>query len=362
MSNRFAGAMEQQSQSLLGLWETAKDSVSGILRTLGQNIIEAFDLKDKLKGAIDALEQFSSTLTEFFELVSEKGIRQALEEMLPEGMEEKIVIIAGAIVGALVPAMYALATSVIAATLPLLPFIAAGVAVALLAYQIYDSWEPIKDFFVNTWEIIKNAFENAVIKIQTDWNELKQVVLTVVKAILDAVAPLVEWLPDSISSGFSRMRDAVANELGEVGERLNELSDKSEENSKRIRNAMAGIAQGARSARMELDEVHGYDTSGTTRLGKGQRASTPLEYTAGVGWHSAMSFQGGGIVPGPLGAPVPAIVHGGEYIYDPAAGRAAFGGGRQTANIVIELDGRTIARAIGQPLVDEIRVRSGVSL
>ena len=34
-------------------------------------------------------------------------------------------------------------------------------------------------------------------------------------------------------------------------------------------------------------------------------------------------------------------------------------GGYQTANIYVQVDGRTLARAIGQPLVDEIRLRTG---
>lgn len=38
------------------------------------------------------------------------------------------------------------------------------------------------------------------------------------------------------------------------------------------------------------------------------------------------------------------------------------GGGQGTSNIYIELDGRTIARSVGQPLMDEIRVRTGLSL
>jgi hypothetical protein len=34
----------------------------------------------------------------------------------------------------------------------------------------------------------------------------------------------------------------------------------------------------------------------------------------------------------------------------------------KTVNIFVELDGRTIARAIGEPLVDEIRVRTGLKI
>jgi len=38
------------------------------------------------------------------------------------------------------------------------------------------------------------------------------------------------------------------------------------------------------------------------------------------------------------------------------------GKGMGTTNIYVELDGRVIARAIGQPLVDEIRLRTGVRM
>lgn len=37
-------------------------------------------------------------------------------------------------------------------------------------------------------------------------------------------------------------------------------------------------------------------------------------------------------------------------------------GGGGTANVVVQLDGRTVARAVGQPLMDEIRVRTGLAL
>ena len=37
-------------------------------------------------------------------------------------------------------------------------------------------------------------------------------------------------------------------------------------------------------------------------------------------------------------------------------------GGGRTANIYVQLDGRTIASAIGQPLVDLIRVKTGLRI
>ncbi len=75
------------------------------------------------------------------------------------------------------------------------------------------------------------------------------------------------------------------------------------------------------------------------------------------------SFQHGGIIPEPT------LLYGLKsrrpYAIAGEAGPERVvpsGGGYQTANIIIQLDGRTLAQAIGQPLVDTIRVRTGVRI
>ncbi len=65
------------------------------------------------------------------------------------------------------------------------------------------------------------------------------------------------------------------------------------------------------------------------------------------------SFQHGGIVTRPTLAMIGE--KGPEAV-------VPLGKGMGTANIYIELDGKIIARAIGQPLVDEIRLRTGVHI
>jgi len=138
MAERFPDMMEKQSQTLLGLFSTLKDNVSGILRTLGEEFIETFDLKQKLQGAIEAI----SVLTE---LLSEQGLKGALTELFPPEVRGQVAVLAGAIGGALVPAVLTLAGSIVTATLPLLPFIAAGAAAAGLAYVFYRNWDKVKN-------------------------------------------------------------------------------------------------------------------------------------------------------------------------------------------------------------------------
>lgn len=211
MGTKFKGSMEAQSQTLLGLWSTVKDNITGILRTLGQEIIDTFDLKDKLAKAITVLQEFTNTLTQFFDLVSQKGLRQAIQEMIPEGMQAKIVLVAGAIAGALVPAIWSLAAGIIAATVPLLPFIAAGMAVAGLAFLIYKSWEPIKEFFSEIWESIKTTAinaANAVLDFLRQWGPLILAAITGPIGLL-VYAIVKHW--DDIKNFTSQAWDAIKN-------------------------------------------------------------------------------------------------------------------------------------------------------
>jgi len=68
---------------------------------------------------------------------------------------------------------------------------------------------------------------------------------------------------------------------------------------------------------------------------------------------SFRGFQYGGVVPGPVGRPQLAMVHGGETIFPPNAWRGI------TIEIPVVLDGREITRVVSRNLGDELR-RQGV--
>jgi tape measure domain-containing protein len=150
MNERFGGMMERQSTTLLGLWSTAKDNATAVLRSFGEEIIKTFDLKDKLAGAIQVLSDFAA-------LLQSEGLRGALAKVFPPEMQEKIALIAGAIVGALVPGLYALAASFVAAMAPLLPFMVIGAALAALAFLIYRNWETVGPFLTDLWNGVRDT-------------------------------------------------------------------------------------------------------------------------------------------------------------------------------------------------------------
>lgn len=197
MSRDFGGLMEQQATTINGLFSTAGDTISTILRELGFDIVETFDLKTKLAGAVAWLGDFAKALRE-------GGIRKALEEMVPPGLQTTFVIIAGAIAGAVVPALGSMALAAWAAVAPLLPFIAAGAALAAVAYTIYKNWEPVSNFFTEVWR-------NVVYNTQIAWSNIKLFVLNGIKLITDGLANFMGWIP-----GFGAKLKEAANAINNL--------------------------------------------------------------------------------------------------------------------------------------------------
>lgn len=62
---QFAGMMDAQSQSLLGLFSTFKDNITLTLADVGQVLIDTFDLKGKLAGLNEFLSGLSAKIADF---------------------------------------------------------------------------------------------------------------------------------------------------------------------------------------------------------------------------------------------------------------------------------------------------------
>lgn len=60
---KFFNMMEEQSQTLSGLYSTLKDNVEGSLRRIGKTLIEKLNLKEGIKKAIEAAAAFEKWLT-----------------------------------------------------------------------------------------------------------------------------------------------------------------------------------------------------------------------------------------------------------------------------------------------------------
>jgi murein DD-endopeptidase MepM/ murein hydrolase activator NlpD len=107
------------------------DSLSQASVVLGQELIEAFDIKDKLKEVVDGLGQIS-------DLLQSEGLLGALDKLIGPETQTALAAIGGAILFSLIPAFAGLAAAIGAALLPLVPFIVAGMAVGVLTFVVVN--------------------------------------------------------------------------------------------------------------------------------------------------------------------------------------------------------------------------------
>lgn len=153
MNSKFGGMMEQQSQTINGIMSNIQDSVTQSMVVIGDKIIEAFDIKPKLKGAQDALGEFT-------EKVKSIGLADAIRE-IPSGFAGSMAVIAGAALGVAIPAIVALVgtmgTLAVGAGIISAPVIALGAVVGGVAYAMFENW----DWLSEQWDMLCNAMSLA---------------------------------------------------------------------------------------------------------------------------------------------------------------------------------------------------------
>ena len=253
MNERFPDMMQKQSDSLLGIWSNFEDNVAQIFIRIGEDLIETFDLKGKLKSVVEALERLR-------ELIGEEGL-QGIFNRLSTSAKTAIAAIAGAIIAALIPAFVALAKSIWAAVAPLTPFLAIGAAVAAAAYLIYEAWSKnmfgIQDKVKTTGAVISSAFQVAVASIMTAFNKLKEVVYRILQSIMGAVEPLVGVL-GKIAPSFELAFDRAQAAIKTKGDAA---SKEAEKQAAKLREAAASLQTSAAEMR---EAFSSWSTPGTS--------------------------------------------------------------------------------------------------
>jgi len=193
LEDRFGGMMDKVAGEIPQSFSNMKDSVSSIMRTLGSNITEAFDLKTKFKNAADWMGEFAA-------VAKQSGIKEAFEQMVPESVKAAIVGISGAVIGIAVPAFLMLGEAVIAATWPLL---ASAAVISFVAVAIYENWLGMGFFFDTLWTGIVNIFT---------WAK------DLIVAICEKIGAMASWVGDKISAikAFLGMKTEVAETNKEI--------------------------------------------------------------------------------------------------------------------------------------------------
>nr|MDD5038726.1 phage tail tape measure protein [Dehalococcoidales bacterium] len=335
IQEKVAGSAEKMASPI----DILKASFGDLVESVGTSLLPV------LKGLVDAI------------LPIINNIQQWMADN-PE-LSKTIIIIVAAIGGLM---------AVLGPLLMMLPMIAAGftmllgpvglvilavTAFAALAALVMMNWEEIKLFFTGLWATVTDIFE--------DWVEN-------IKLFISSLNPW-EWA----KSGWEDFREGIKGTLDQifghsdienwvnaVDNYLSEtdLAGAGESMFSTFADGIAtGLDKAMASISYRMNQVLGVATPGANLPGGlyWSPGHEPGQPGGGLPWPESTGipvpeYQHGGIV-GQTGL---AFLHEGEVVNP--AGRGA--GGRM--NIFVELDGRIIARAIGQPFIDEIRLRTGL--
>jgi len=201
MEQRFSGSMEAQSRTILGMWSNVKDNLTRSMIALGETISDALDVRGVLQTALGALERFRAWL-------ERGGLIERWQEY-----KNTITIVAGAIAGALTPAVIALGTALWGALAPLTPFLAAGAALAGTFVLLGGTMDDVKvalktlgTLFSGLWDIFSG---------------LASGMLSTIGALDDAWRRYV----DGLGRSFALLGDAVQATLAGDFERAKQLVD-----------------------------------------------------------------------------------------------------------------------------------------
>lgn len=210
MNSKFGGMMEQQSQTVNGIMSNIQDSVTQTMVVIGDELIEAFDIKGALKGAQDAIGEFADK-------VKTIGLSNAIRD-LPVWFTGSMAVIAGAIMGVAIPAIVALVGTLytlgVGAGIISAPFIAAGAVIGGVAYAIFENW----DWLVIQWEYFCDtmviAVDGATAEIQNAFfaaNALDKL-FSIVNVSSDLAVQAKEWAANTQKAAQATIEAAKANQ------------------------------------------------------------------------------------------------------------------------------------------------------
>jgi|GEM_PF-4981895 len=226
MQKRFQGGMEAMSKTIPGLMSTVKDNVSMVMVEIGDSIAKNLNLVEKLQGVADWLSEFAAA-------VKALGLKDALQGMIPPEVIASTFVLSGALLGAAIPALVAFGIAAWTALAPLLPFIAAGAAVGLLAYEIWTNWEPLSelfstlwstvtDIFTDAWNAIATVVDNAVTTMTTTisdaWNAIVSFTVGIWNSIVTAISEAWNWITSLVEDALSAVAQFIGDGWNAAGE------------------------------------------------------------------------------------------------------------------------------------------------
>ena len=319
LQQKFGGQAAAYGQSVAGQFALIKNNISDVMESIGGTLLPI--LRDLFVNHINPL------------ITSLK----AWADEHP-GLVKQLVILVGVVGGfaaILGPILIMLPTLAASFTLLMGPVglvilaITALVAVGTLIVMNWETisrkakeiWGGIADFFSNVWESISGY-------VKENWDKILAILFPAVGlpvliarnwgAISDIVKNIWEGITGFVKNGWDNVVEFMTSGVNRLIDQVNKAID--------LINKVPGVNIG------KIGQI-GQELPGMANGGMINEPTLLSSLKTGLPY--AIAGEAGPERVSPMG---------------------------QTANIVIMLDGKTIGRAMGQPLVDEIRVKTGVRL
>lgn len=244
-SGKFARAFELQGGTFNQLMSNFRDNI-GIMAA---DIVRQTGVFEGVKKALSGLITFIGEQT--------PNAVKIIKEMM-NVIANNAPIVIGFIVGGLTPAFYALASGIIAAMLPLIPFIAAGVALGIAVKLIIDAlggWDKTQKTLTEALTFFGNVY-NALVKPALDdlfkviskellpnlkelWDIISPVLIPILKVLagvigtivliqlrlmIDMLKHLIRWVSDGVGA-FNSFVNFFANMPGAISSALSGVKD-----------------------------------------------------------------------------------------------------------------------------------------
>lgn len=203
-------------------WEIIKRSAQSALGEIMLPLIQ--DATPHIETMAKGFQKVAEGTKKFMDKWKESGsFMDTFDKFFSEDTKQIIFLVAGAIGGIMVFAIYSLATSLFAlapaiwaAITPILPFIAIGMAVAALAYLIWDNWDFLVEMLGAAWEWIKSTamktFTILAAFFRVHWAMMKKIFGPPVKWIVDLV--MKNW--ELVKTVSSKVWNKISSSLEKV--------------------------------------------------------------------------------------------------------------------------------------------------
>ena len=218
------------------------------------------------------------------------------------------------------------------------------------------AWSFIRATIDNALAIISNVIRLVLNVLQGDWRGAWENIKAILRAVVNQIEAILRtaitiWpqIMELAADGIKRVFRAAGTWLIDAGRQIVQgLIDGITGMMGRVWSKAEELAQGVK------DRVAGVlDIFSPSRVMRALGAMIPKGFALGIADGTPQVAR----AVTAMAAPVPGMAMAAAAAGPRVSGRDV---GPTVANIYLEVDGRTLARVLGQPLVDEIRLRTGV--